>query len=290
MGRPCKTAILSTGGGSRGLISFGMLKAIVDLKIEFDTIYAGSVGALNALLFIQDQMDELENLWMTIQNKDVYSFNPLNLWRLITNDASIYSSKPLEKLIRKYLDIDKVKSYPKPIIVNVTNLTTMQTIAKDIRTLDYEECVKWILASASPPILFPTITYNTDELCDTGILNNYFINQSINDGHDRLICLTPTTVKPKPIRNLIDIVQATISTSSFGYLDRERKAVEKINSVIDQANVELTNDIRKIELIVIKPPVPMDLGLIDFNYKISRTELIRYGYQLAYDQLAKGGI
>ena len=280
-------ALAICGGGSRGLIQFGMIKAVKELNIDYGCIYAGSVGVLNTLLFVTDRMDELEHLWLTIKNSDVYSFNPFKILTLGTANASLYSSKPLEKLIRKYLDMEKIKAFPKPIIVNVNNLTTMSTLAKDIRFMNYEQCVKWILASASPPILFPTITINADEHCDTGILNNYSINQAVNDGYDTVICLTPTTYKPKPIKSLIDIINTTISTSSFGYLDRERKAVEKVNKVIDQANVELTDDIRPIKLVVIKPDVAWSQDLIDFNYKTDRKELIQYGYNLAMTTLKK---
>lgn len=279
-------ALAVCGGGSRGLIQLGMLEYLVDHKITYDCVFAGSVGALNALLMLQGQMSELHDLWLNIRNKDVYVPRILSLWKLLTNDASLYDQKPLEGTIRKYLDIDKIRNLPIPFIVAVTNLTTMQPELKDIRTLDHESAVQWILASASPPILFKTITISNNENTDCGIIDNYFLSDAINAGYDEIICLTPTTVKPKPIRNLLDIIQATISTSSYGYLDRERHAIEKVNKIIDQANIELTDDIKRISLYVVKPDVPVDLGLIDFEYKgYNRKALIQLGYDLAAAKL-----
>src|SRR5579859_3565120 len=98
-----KTALLLCGGGSRGILQLGMIEAWIDSKLEYDAVYAGSVGALNAMLYLQDQMVDLRSLWMNIQNKDVYKPRILSLYKLFTNDASVNDSFPLEQLIRKHL-------------------------------------------------------------------------------------------------------------------------------------------------------------------------------------------
>lgn len=282
-----KVALLITGGGSRGPIQTGFLKAFQDSGFYFDAIYAGSVGALNGLLFAQDQLAELENLWMTLQNKDVYTNRVLSLWKLLTNDASIYNSDPLELLIRKHLNYDLIKNYPKPFIVNTTNLSTMKPLSKDIRTLDYESCVKFIRASASPPILFPSVTYGQDELVDCGLTNNYFIVQASNEGYDTLFCMTPTNAAIKPLKNLLDIVQATISVSSYNYLDREIDAINEYNKDIAVANKSLPKEvqIRPIRIINFRPDVPWDQPLVDFNYKVPRTQLIENGYNIGQKKI-----
>ena len=279
-----KTALLICGAGSRGIIQLGMLKAIKDLNIHYDAVYAGSVGALNGMLFLQDEMDKLEDMWLTVRNQDVYTARLLSLWKLFTNDASVHDSAPLEKLIRKYLNLDKIKSLPIPFIVNATNLSTYKTEAKDMRTLELEGAVRWIKASASPPILFPSVTQDACEYIDSGILNNYFINQTVKDGYETLICLTPTNAPMSKLRNLLNIIEATISTSSYGYLDREKQSVDEINREIKECG----KDQNFINLIIIRPPVPWSQGLIDFNYKEDRKSLIQYGYNLAYEKL-KGG-
>lgn len=275
-------ALSGAGGGSRGAISFGMTKYWDETGIVADLNYTSSVGTLNTMMYLQGEMGKLEELWLTIKNSDIYSLN-LNPFTYFTNDGSLYNSKPLENLIRKYLKIDLIQKLDKPFIVSVTNLTKMRPEYKDIRKLDFESAVQWIKASASPPILFPTVTIGDSEYCDAGICSNYNLVRAIDDGADTIVLFTPTNYKPKPIRNLINIIEASISTASFNYLDREINSIENINQELTESGSPL----RKVKLIVVKPPQPWDQGLIDFNYKIDRKSLIDYGYNLAKDILQK---
>lgn len=282
-----KVALLLTGGGSRGPIQLGFIQAFLESGIHFDGIYAGSVGALNGFMLAQNDLTELVDLWLTIQNKDVYKQRILSLWTLFTNDASIYDNSPLEKLIRKYFKYDKIKELPYPFIVNTTNLSTMKPDCKDLRKLPYEDCIKYLRASASPPILFPSVTYDGQELADCGISNNYFITQAANDGYDTLLCMTPTNATIKPIKNLIDLIQATISVSCYNYLDREAKAVADYNREISIINKDLPagNKAKKLNLVNFKPEVSWDQGIIDFNYKVDRQSLIKFGYNIGREKI-----
>lgn len=283
------TALCLAGGGSRGPIALGSLKRVKELNIVPDAVYAASVGCLIGIMYLQDEMEALEKLWLTIKNEDVYSKRVVSLWQLLTDKASIYDSKPLEKLIRKVFNKQKIDSLKIPFYVGTSNLTHLKPEIRDIRGMDYEDQIRWVLASASPPILFPPIAFKllgeTVSLVDSGICTNYFIQSAINDGHDAVICISPTNFQSKPPKNLIDIIQATISTATFNYLDREIKAVEKINKIIDIANIELTDDIRKIKMILIRPPKSWDQPIIDFNYKVDRQSLIDYGYLVAVEAL-----
>jgi predicted acylesterase/phospholipase RssA len=288
------TALLLAGGGSRSAISAGSLKYIKESGIVPDAVYGASGGALNGILYLQDEMEELEKLWLNISNDQVYKSKILSLWQVFTDQGSIYNSKPLEKLLRKLFNKEKIDSLKIPFYVGTSNITKLRPEIRDIRGMEYEEQIKWLLASASPPILFPTVPFKfgdeLHDLVDAGLCTNYFINQAINDGHDTIICVSPTNFQSKPPKNLLDIVQATISTATFNYLDREIKAVEKINKIIDMANIELTNDIRKISLVLVRPKQPWDQGLIDFNYKVDRKSLIDFGYNIAKSALnAKKG-
>lgn len=271
------------GGGSRGIIQLGFLKAFQEFGPKPDAIYSGSVGCLNAMLYLQDEMPKLEDLWLNIKTKDVYKSRILSLWKLLTNDASIYDSAPLEKLIREYLNMRKIKNLKIPFMVNTTNLSTYQPECKDIRSLNFEDAVQWLKASASPPILFPSVTHPLGELVDCGLLSNYAILQAVKDGYDTIICMTPTRAVPTKPTNLLKIIEATISTASYGYLEREIQGVEEINREINECN----KDFPEIKLVIIRPQTPWNWGLLDFNYKQKREDLIQYGYNIAKEILLR---
>src|SRR5206468_4014213 len=85
-----KVGLLCNGGGARGICQSGSLRAFHDLGFTYDTVYGASVGSLNACLVHQDQLDLMTEIWMTVRNKDVYSWNPLDLFRTLDGRASIY--------------------------------------------------------------------------------------------------------------------------------------------------------------------------------------------------------
>lgn len=283
----CKTALCLAGGGSRGSWAFGALKAIKERNIKPDTVYAASVGTLNGIKYLQDEMEDLEELWLNIRNKDVYNKRIFSLWKLFTSDASIYDSTPLEKLIIKSFNKEKIDSLNIPFMVGTSNITHLRPEIKDIRNMSYDAQIKWIKASSSPPILFPSITTELGELVDSGICTNYFLSEAVKDGHDLVICISPTNVPPKEPTNLVDIIQSTISTATFNYLDREMAAIEKINKIIDIANIELEHDLRKIKLVLIRPTEKSNIGLLDFDHKYNRKEIINNGYEFANKVLDK---
>lgn len=279
-------ALACAGGGSRGILQFAFLQAFNDLGLHYDRLYTSSVGGLNGILFYQGDMEAAKNLWLQIKNSDVYTPN-YNPFSIMSPKGALNDSKPLKRLIDRFVNLDKIKANSRPFTVMISNITKMEPLYVDLLSLpDKESVVKYLLASASPPILFPpVIEENGDHLVDSGVLCNFGITRAINDGADTVICMTPTNYKGKPIVSIIDTIQSTVSTSSFGYLDREVKGVEKVNQVIELANVELVNDLRKINLIVIRPDHAWDQGLIDFNYKIGRQKLMDYGYQTAMKAL-----
>jgi NTE family protein len=51
-----KTALVFSGGGSRGSYEIGVWKALNKLKIKPDMVFGSSVGAINAALFASNSV------------------------------------------------------------------------------------------------------------------------------------------------------------------------------------------------------------------------------------------
>src|SRR3989344_9625237 len=89
-----KIGFVGTGGGCKGAISVGMLKALYEAGITPDYVYGVSVNVLNfAKLLSSGGTDSLVKIWKEIEKKGYNSlFDRKDIpWRLRAN--SIFDSK-----------------------------------------------------------------------------------------------------------------------------------------------------------------------------------------------------
>lgn len=213
-------------------------------------------------------------MWMNIRNRDVYNNTPWNM--VVNNKGSIYDSSPLRKLIEKTVNVEKLRANPKRFWINISNLSKWRT---DRALPQSEGVLDFLWTSACPPILFPPNRHplNGDWITDGGIMNNYSISDAVNDGHDRLIIFAPMIPEPKPIKNIIDAIDITVSTQLYNQLLREIKFVEKLNTV---------PGFRKIEVCLVTLEQPSGIGIFDFEHAYtSRLGFWRHGYELAAKKL-----
>ena len=66
-----KRALVLTGGGSRGAYEIGVWQALDALGVRFDGAYGTSIGALNAALFAQGDLEGAVALWSNITVKQI---------------------------------------------------------------------------------------------------------------------------------------------------------------------------------------------------------------------------
>ena len=67
-----KKAIVFAGGGAKGAYEAGFIKAIHEAQMDYQIVTGTSIGALNACLLAQKEIDVLLHLWENIEEKDVF--------------------------------------------------------------------------------------------------------------------------------------------------------------------------------------------------------------------------
>lgn len=265
-----------------------MVRAFFDMGLDYDNLYGASVGALNGMLVHQQELDKMGDLWLKVKTEDVYNSNIFTWANIFTEKACFFDSSPLKKLIDKNLNVAKLKDNPRKFYVNTTSFKSWTAVYYDCKDLDPKDISQYLRASSAAPVGFEPIKLFNDVLVDGGIISNFNISRAVADGMDTIVVMTPTVKETgTPISNIFNVLDLMGSVPPFGYLQREINAVEHINKLIDIANIELEHDFRKIKLVVVRPPKPTNIGLLDFNYKQDRKELIQYGYDLAKEILTK---
>ena len=113
--RAGKTALVLSGGGSRGAYECGVWQAVTELGIRIDMVVGVSVGALNGAMVVQGDPVRTSNLWRRIETDNVFD---------VAADAQLpdyaaeflkqggASSAPLQDLVKEYLDEPLIRSLP----------------------------------------------------------------------------------------------------------------------------------------------------------------------------------
>ncbi|MBQ7245439.1 MAG: patatin-like phospholipase family protein [Firmicutes bacterium] len=110
-----KTALVLSGGGSRGAYQAGAWRALEELGIKFDMVVGVSVGAINGAMVVQNERQFSEDLWRRIEADKVFKVEagaqPIDYAAEALKQGGV-SSAPLQKLVNKYVLDDVIRKSP----------------------------------------------------------------------------------------------------------------------------------------------------------------------------------
>lgn len=200
--------IVLSGGGSRGPYGAGVLKAIRKYNFEkhLDIVgcYCGtSVGALNAVMAAQDDLDGLLDLYATLTTQEVIGeksddISKIRLgWGAKKSPFSYYSNDALRATIEKFANFEKLKNGGAHLIICVTNFDTgnleifyhsdlipgfikvdEKNKIEKRRLINYHKIenqknlVDALLASTAVPFFLPAVKMGKHYYVDGGVGNN----------------------------------------------------------------------------------------------------------------------
>ncbi len=70
-----KTALVLSGGGSRGAYEIGVYQALLDMDVKVDMVVGTSIGAMNAYIIAQGKFEVAKKLWLTLRTEDVFDMS-----------------------------------------------------------------------------------------------------------------------------------------------------------------------------------------------------------------------
>lgn len=152
-----KTALVLSGGGSRGAYEAGAWQALSELGKTFDIVTGTSVGAINGAMVVQGELDNAIRLWKEIETHNVIDvpedIQPLDYAReMLVNKGA--GTSGLKRLMRRYIREEAVRTSPIDFGVVVVELPgfTPHYVYKD--DMKEGQIIDYIMASAS---LFPAL-------------------------------------------------------------------------------------------------------------------------------------
>ncbi len=181
-----KAALVISGGGAKGAWAVGALRYLVKEKgEEYDLVVGTSTGALIAPLVALGDIDDLVTYYTSVKDKDILGFRlgrslALNaIWGIITGKDSVYSTKPLGRMIRKHMSEkrwQRLRTGPNQAWVSVVNMQTgkLSYFGSHQPDMTREKFIDAMLASASIPVFMSQARI-------TGQTGYWFVDGGVKD-------------------------------------------------------------------------------------------------------------
>lgn len=152
-----KTALVLSGGGARGAYEAGVWQALTELGIKIDIITGTSVGAINAAMVAQGELELACSLWKEMETHMVFDVpegsQPIEYAREIVFNHGAGTSG-LKALMEKYIDEEKVRNSPMEFGITAVSLPDFKPHLLFKEDIPQGKMIDFIMASASA---FPAI-------------------------------------------------------------------------------------------------------------------------------------
>jgi len=266
-GRRVETAFVLGGGGNRGAVQVGMLRALVERRVVPDLVVGTSIGAVNAAAFAGSPTIEgvylAADVWRRIAAEEVFPRSRFHgTWRFVERREAVYPIDGLRKVVEGFLRFELLEESPVPIVVVAARLD-------DGAEEWFVEgpALESVLASAALPGLYPAVEIGGTHYFDGGVLNNVALSAALAAGARRVFVMLcgPVEVRIPTFNRPYEAMLAAFSLALRGRLKRDLSLVGP-----------------DVDVVVIEEPAVGGIDPDDF----SRTEeLIDSGYQSARDVL-----
>lgn len=191
-----KTALILSGGGSRGAYEIGVWKALKALRIQVDMVMGTSVGAINGAMVAQNDLELAEKLWLQLDTSMIFDIGENES---PTEEALVYAreiilhggagSSGLSDILHKYINEENLRKSG----INYGLVTTEFPSFNECRLYKNDipegRIIDYIMASAS---CFPAVKKYIIEgksFIDGGYCDNLPVAMALEQKADRIIAV-----------------------------------------------------------------------------------------------------
>lgn len=232
-----KVALVLSGGGAKGAIHIGVIRALEDSGIPIDYIAGTSAGAIVGGLYASGySTEEIEELFLSsefknwiagkIEDKYVYYFkvkNPNQSWIKIKFnwDSILNSTIPINFLSPSQMDFAFMELFAGANTVSNGNFDSLfvafRCVATNLSTTEGEvqrsgNIGEAVRASTTYPFYFRPITIDGNVMYDGGMKNNFPVDVAETDFNPDIIIGSKAALENKKPRtdNILSILQSML--------------------------------------------------------------------------------
>lgn len=178
------------GGGVRGAVEVGMLRALFEVGITPDVIVGTSIGAINGAAVAKNPtasvVDTLEDSWASPAANAIYGeWWVRQLSRLVKSRTHLNDPGPLRELIVQSVGADA--TFEELAVPFAVCAASIERAAET--WFDSGPVVEAVLASASVPAALPPTVIGGEHYLDGGLVNSIPLAEVISRGADEVYVL-----------------------------------------------------------------------------------------------------
>ncbi|RGX54355.1 patatin-like phospholipase family protein [Anaerotruncus sp. AF02-27] len=216
-----KTALVLSGGGSRGAYEIGVWRALGELDERFSIVTGTSVGALNGAVIAQGSFEEAEKLWRELETSRVFDLpldeklprekkwlEAVKLFGKAAFEQGGADTSPLREILESYLDEETIRQSPVAFGLMTVQVPAMRPVPVWADQLPKGKLIDYLLASSA---LFPAIRphrIDGEYYIDGGYYDNMPMQMAAARGASRIIAVNMDA--PGVIRREKAAVQAEV--------------------------------------------------------------------------------
>lgn len=165
--------LLLGGGGMKGVVHVGVLRALERVGIRVDEVIGTSIGAVIGALFASGMtVEELDTLTHDLTRKDFFRLNVLKFLVKGYRHASLYKGARFMDFLEENLPCKTFQELKLPFMCNALSLDNGSMRYYGLPGQDEIPLAKAVYASASLPGIFEPLEYEGDHLIDGGIADS----------------------------------------------------------------------------------------------------------------------
>ena len=209
-----KWGLVLAGGGGKGAYQIGVMKALKEFGLlsQIVAVSGSSIGALNAILFAQNDIEKIEEIWKKIEPEKILdvSVSSTNLLQEIKEKYGVIenfldsismdeylqkakkeglcSREGLVNIIEKEVDLEKIINCPQKIYATIAKMETGISVAEYclLNEKKKEEIMQILLASSALPVIYDAVEINGIYYRDGGLADNVPKTPLLEEGIENL--------------------------------------------------------------------------------------------------------
>ena len=199
-----KIGLVLESGGAKGSYEIGACKALEEMGVKISAVTGTSVGALNAAMIAQHEIDEAYHLWSDISPSKVMKVDEKKLKQLASlkikaGDMRYYLKMigeiiaeggidvtPLKNLIKRYVNEEKIRNSDIHFGMVTVSFTDRKALELFVEDIPKGQVADYLFASANFP-LFRSAKIGDKIFMDGGIYDSLPIRMLLEKGYQSFI-------------------------------------------------------------------------------------------------------
>ena len=181
-------ALVLSGGGAKGAYQMGVFKALKKLHKKYDIVTGTSIGAINGMMYAQNNYYKCLELWKTIDFSKIYDDfvvnEPSDIVKNYANKILTggVDTKKIQKIV--YDNYNPTRMYNSKMTFGVVtyNVTNKEVLYATNKNTNPKKLAEYVMASATCYPVFKPTKVNGETFIDGGIYDNLPINLAIDLG------------------------------------------------------------------------------------------------------------